>query len=329
MRSPSFWNIKTGRDSAIFLRTLLMPFSYIYDYFTQKRIYEANPKYLGIPVISIGNITLGGTGKTPIAIEIANIFEKIWGKPAIVSRGYGGSLINATKVTPNLSAKDVGDEPLMLSRYHDVFISKNRIEAAELALNNGAKAIILDDAHQNPFLKKHISFVVIDGAIGFGNGQICPAGPLRESPENGLKRADAIIWVGDKTLLNEELENNQKPIFFANIIAKKKYDLEDSFLAFCGIGRPQKFHDTLKENNVKIIDLIPFPDHHFYSEKELKMIDERAKIENCKIITTEKDFVRLPKWFQEKCETFEIIIDFEDKNKLEDFIQQKLKSAIE
>lgn len=328
MQSPSFWNIKHGRDSAPIIRALLMPLSYIYDFFTQKRIYEASPKYIGVPVISIGNITLGGTGKTPIAIEIANIIEKIWGKPVIVSRGYSGSFIDAVKVSPTMSATEVGDEPLMLSKYHDVFIGKDRVEAAQLAVKNGAKAIILDDAHQNPYLIKHISFVVIDGAIGFGNGRICPAGPLRESPEIGLKRSDAIIWVGDGALIEDELKDYKKPIFKANIIAKNN-NFNGQYLAFCGIGRPQKFHDSLKEIGINIIDILPFPDHHFFSNNELKAIEKRAQIENCKLITTEKDFVRLPKWFQEKCEVFEIAINFENKNSLEDFIQQVLKSAIE
>lgn len=329
MRAPSFWNIKHGRDSAPILRTLLMPLSYIYDYFTQKRIYEASPKYLTVPVISIGNISLGGTGKTPIAIEIANILNEIWGRPAIISRGFKSDLIGAIKVDKqNHNAKDIGDEPLMLSQYYDVFVGKDRTQAAELAIEDGAKILILDDAHQNPSLFKHISFVVIDGAVGFGNHHICPAGPLREEIQTGLKRADCIIWVGDRALEKEEIGEFNKPIFYADIIAKEN-NFTGKYLGFCGIGRPEKFFDSLKNSGVEIIDLIPFADHHYFTNKELKEIEARAIDQNCKIITTEKDYARLPDWFKSKVDVFKIKIQFKNQNAITKFIQQTLAKAIE
>ncbi|MBN8648406.1 MAG: tetraacyldisaccharide 4'-kinase [Caulobacterales bacterium] len=328
MRAPSFWNIKHGRDSAPFLKILLRPLSYLYDYFTQKRIYEAKTTYLNVPVISIGNITLGGTGKTPIAIEIAKIANEIWGKPAIVSRGFGGSLIGAHKVEWGKSdPKDVGDEPLMLSKYCDVFIGKDRVEAAKLAIKNDAKAIILDDAHQNPYLNKNISFVVIDGNVGFGNHEICPAGPLRESIDVGLKRADAIIWVGKRELEKEEIGDFKKPRFYANIKTKAK-ELEGDYLAFCGIGRPEKFGESLKSIGARLIDLIPYPDHHFYTQKELLYLQARAQSEKLKLITTEKDYVRLPEWFAENCEVLEIAIEFDNPHYIKEFIETSLKRAL-
>jgi tetraacyldisaccharide 4'-kinase len=329
MRAPNFWNVKSGRESAPILRALMMPLSYIYDYWTQKRIYEAKVEYIGAPVISIGNITLGGTGKTPITLEICNIVNDLWGKPAIVSRGHGGEIIDAIKVDINShNAKNVGDEPIMMAHYNDVFIGRNRPIAAKLAIENGAKIIILDDAHQNPYLHKNLSFVVIDGAVGFGNHQICPAGPLRETIETGLKRADAIIWVGNRELEKEELEDFHKPIFYADI-KPQKTQYSGKYLAFCGIGRPHKFENSLKEANVEILDLIPFADHHYFKPNELKNLQNRANELGAKLITTEKDYVRLPKEFAQNCEVFKIKIEFHNPKYLREYISTILKKVVE
>ena len=308
MKAPSFWNIKEGRDAAFVLRTLLVPLSWAYDYFTQKKLLKTKSVQLDIPVISIGNLTLGGTGKTPMADLLANSLPGAF----IVSRGYGGSVIDAIVVNPQIhTAKDVGDEPLMLAAKHQVVIGKDRVAAANLAVQNGAKAIILDDAHQNPALKKDVSIILIDGGVGFGNGFICPAGPLREKPEVGLKRVDIVVWVGDKALFEETLGGFDIKTLFAKIVPVKK-QFSGKYLAFCGIGRPDKFGDSLKDVGIDVVDLIPFADHHFFTDDEISHLKTRAKEMGAKLITTEKDLIRLSAQQKSDIETLEIKLEFEN-----------------
>ncbi len=313
MRPPSFWNISHGRDAAIFIRTLLMPLAWLYDFATQSRIKNGEYLDIGIPIISIGNISLGGTGKTPLSRVLAHEFGKTR-KVAVVSRGYGGEITAPTKVDfEKHNAVQIGDEPLMLAKDIDVFIGKNRTDAALLAKNNGTELIILDDGHQNPALLKTASIIVIDGSVGFGNGHIFPAGPLREKPNIGLKRGDLVVWIGTKDKLAECNIPKNTPIFFSKIAPVKK-NYEGKYIAFCGIGRPEKFHDSLKESGIDIIDLIPFPDHHYFSKSELENLKERAHAENAKLITTEKDYSRIDTDFGKDIEVLEINIEFEDKS---------------
>lgn len=324
MRAPAFWNITEGRDAAFVLRTLLLPFSWLYDFATQNRLKKGENFGLSAKTISIGNISLGGTGKTPLARFIGKHLSNDQ-RIAIVSRGYGGELIGPIKVSPEThNAKEVGDEPLMLSKDLPVFIGKDRKSAALLAIENGAHTIVLDDFHQNNALKKDIAIVVIDGAVGFGNGLICPAGPLREKPKAGLGRADIVVWIGDKGKLSQCNIAPEIPIFFANIRPIKK-ELSGKYLAFCGIGRPEKFLDSLVEIGAKPIDLIPFPDHHFFSNQEIKDLIGRADSEGAKLITTEKDFVRIDKDLRKNIEVLEIEITFEDENGFLATLQKSIK----
>ncbi len=312
MRPPSFWNIKSGRDSAPMIRLLLTPLSWVYDYFTQKKLREIIPQKLDAKVISIGNISLGGTGKTPIARHTRRLFEKA----AIVSRGYGGSVKDPLRIEfENMNVRMCGDEPYMLAQDGAVFIGEDRLAAAKLAIENGFKTLILDDAHQNPYIQKDVSIIVIDGAVGFGNERIVPAGPLREKPQTGLARADAVIWIGDKDKAEETLKGFQKPILFANLVPINP-KLSGRYVGFCGIGRPEKFHDTIIEMGAELIDFLPFPDHHFYSHKQLDDLVAIAKHSKAKLITTEKDFVRLPKEFAQNVEVVKIKIEFEDEASL-------------
>ncbi|MEK7661156.1 MAG: tetraacyldisaccharide 4'-kinase [Pseudomonadota bacterium] len=321
MRAPAFWNIKHGRDAAFALRTILWPLSVLFDYFTQNRIKTAKPLRLAIPVISIGNLTLGGTGKTPLAQSLRRKLAEKYGKVAIVSRGYKGKLQWPVKVDiASHSAGDVGDEPLMLAQSGDVYIGKSRAEAAQLAVANGAKAIILDDGHQNPSLAKDLSIVVVDGEVGFGNGMICPSGPLREQPETGLKRADIVVWIGDKSDAQTELSGFADKVYFANIIAQE-HQYEGKYLAFCGIGRPEKFEGTLRDLSVDLVDLFPFPDHHDFSESEIAELRSRAASEGAKLITTEKDISRLNQSQKTGIEVVKIEIMFENPNDLGDIIE--------
>lgn len=311
MRAPAFWNIKNGRDAAFVVRTLLLPLSWLYNYVTQKKIANASPVKLGAKVISIGNLTLGGTGKTPFADMLANQLDAAY----IVSRGYGGKIKVPTLVNPEIhTAEDVGDEPLMLAQNHNVIIGRDRLAAAQIAVDLGAKYIILDDAHQNPAIHKDLSIVLIDGGVGFGNGFICPSGPLREKPTIGLGRADLVVWVGNRDLYQETMGNYKVETVFANIVptATDILDKNKKYIAFCGIGRPEKFGESLHDAGYNIIDLIPFGDHHFYTDAEISMLKERAASEGAGLITTTKDLIRLNKSQQQTIETLKIEVTFAD-----------------
>jgi len=305
----------------MFLRAILWPLSLVYQYFTQKRIANAEPVTLDATVISIGNLTLGGTGKTPLALKLAKALKAKKSKVAIISRGYKGKLEGPIKVDAKKhTAADVGDEPLMLSQHCDVYVAKDRILGAKLAIENGATELILDDGHQNPAIKKDVSIVVVDGAVGFGNRLIFPAGPLRETPEAGLARADVVVWIGDKELASTELRGFDVPIYFANIVPKTR-NFNKKYLAFCAIGRPEKFETTLQDLGVDLIDLIPFLDHHQYSEAEINELKNRASAEAATLITTEKDYVRLSESQKIGIEIVPIDIEFEKKSDVETILE--------
>lgn len=332
MRAPAFWNIKHGRDAAFALRAILWPLSLVYDFVTQKRLKAVKPLRLAVPVVSVGNLTLGGTGKTPLAQVLRQKLAEKFGKAAIVSRGYKGSLAGPIKVDIGThTASEVGDEPLMLAHTGDVYIGKDRALAAHLALGDGISAIILDDAHQNPSLAKDLSIVVVDGEVGFGNGMIFPSGPLREKPETGLKRADIVVWIGDKAHSGVDLAGFEGDVYFASIVPQKG-EYEGKYLGFCGIGRPEKFENTLRELGVDLVDLIPFPDHHNFSEKEITELRTRAAHEGATLITTEKDISRLAPAQKTGIEVVKIAIEFENPSDISGIMQNlstKVANSVE
>jgi tetraacyldisaccharide 4'-kinase len=296
MRPPAFWSIAEGRDAAPMLRLLLTPPSWLWAQVTARRIARAAPVRAGVPVVSIGNLTLGGTGKTPLArlvrTRLAALAE---GPVCIVSRGHGGRLEGPVLVDPTMhTAHDVGDEPLMLARDGPVIVSRDRAAGAALAEASGHRAIVLDDGHQNPALSKALSIVVVDGQTGFGNGRVCPAGPLREPVAAGLARADGVIWMGgDPGEARDRLPGFGGPVLAASLVAEP-FTHEGPVLGFCGIGRPEKFDTTLRSLGLQVEDMLPFPDHHVYRPRELAALAARAAATGARLVTTEKDMARLP-----------------------------------
>jgi len=330
MRAPSFWTIRFGRDAAPILRLLLSPLGALYGASVARRIAKASPLALPIPVISIGNLTAGGTGKTPFSQTLrALLVELLAGPIGIVSRGYGGSLEGPLAVDPSVhGAGEVGDEPLMLAQGGPVFVGRDRAAAGKLAAEQGMKALILDDGHQNPALAKALSLVVVDGQTGFGNGHLIPAGPLREKPAIGLARADAIILMGpasEDTL--EDIEGFKGPIFHASLQAKP-IAIEGPVLGFCGIGRPEKFDATLRGLGLNVVDLYPFADHHRYRLDELGRLEADACAAGATLVTTEKDHVRLPPDFAAKVRVVPIEAVLADEAGFRAFLRGKLDSHI-
>lgn len=317
MKTPTFWNKKN-----LFVYCLL-PFSWIYHCVTTLRFKLKKPYKSHLPVICIGNLTAGGTGKTPVSIAIADILKQKGKNPFFISRGYGGKVKNIIIHSYNNCAKEVGDEPLLLSKIAPVAVNPDRAEAAKLAVKSGADILIMDDGFQNPGLYKDISFLVFNGKLGIGNGAVIPAGPLRETFTSGIKRASALIIIG-----NDETDIAKKtdlPVFFADITAEQPNIKNKNIFAFAGIGYPEKFYNSLKKVGLNVVNTQDFPDHHFYTEKELNKIIETAQKQNLEIFTTSKDFVKIPTNMQKHFNVLNIQINWRDKKSVEDFICKKFK----
>lgn len=331
MRPPSFWLVREGRDAAPVLRFLLTPLALLYARATARRLARGRPLALPVPVVCIGNLTLGGTGKTPLARLVrARLAALTGGEVAIVSRGHGGQLTGPVRVDPALhSAADVGDEPRMLARDGPVFVGRDRAEAARLAVQAGMTAIVMDDGHQNPALVKDLSLVVVDGATGFGNGHVVPAGPLREPVATGLARADAVILMGGTA---DEIEaialpDLSGPVLRATLQARPRR-FQGPVLAFCGIGRPEKFDDTLQGLGAAIASFIAFPDHHPFTAADLARIERTARhFGASEMVTTEKDHARLPPDFAGKVSVVEVEAVVAADGALDRLLQRALQAC--
>ncbi len=317
MKTPIYWKKKN------IYSYLLSPLGLLYQYATLLNMTIKKPQKVNKPVICIGNLTAGGTGKTPVAISFANILQELDKKPFFVSRGYGGKLHNIV-VDKNIhTPQDVGDEPLLLARQAPVVVNPNRFEGAKLAIKNGADIIVMDDGFQNPTLKKDLSFLVFDGEFGYGNGMCIPAGPLRESLASGLKRAQAIIIIGED---KHNLANKFKdfPIFKGHIKPQIPTPEKEPIIAFAGIGRPEKFYNSLRLCGFKIYQTINFADHHQYKRDELLVLIEKAKKNKCMLYTTSKDFVKIPSDIRGYFKVLEITIQWEDEEKLRHFLAKNI-----
>ena len=296
LKEPDFWYPKAGQVSAEAF--LLWPVGFFYDMAGRARRAVSRPQKMSVPVICVGNLVAGGVGKTPIAIAVADILKAKGHQPFFLSRGYGGVEEGPKRVEAlGDNATAVGDEPLLLARRYPTIVAKNRPAGADLAISQGADCIIMDDGFQNPSISKDLSLVVVDGARGFGNGRVIPAGPLRESVTAGLKRADAVIIVGEDGGVSRQVRAtlSSDKVLSARLTphTEQPMDKKRRYLAFSGIGHPDKFFDTLREYGLPLSDQIPFPDHHVYTEDELSMLREKAISAHAALITTEKDWQRL------------------------------------
>ncbi len=292
MREPAFWwQSETGRR--------LEPLAMIYGAVAAARMRQRGHR-AAVPVICLGNLTVGGAGKTPAALTVAQILHAAHERPFFLSRGYGGRLAGPLRVNPALHrAADVGDEPLLLTRLAPAVVARDRFAGAQFAQYAGASVIVMDDGLQNPGLVKDLSIIVVDGRRGIGNGRIIPAGPLRAPLSAQLERAQALIVVGpgerSSDIVNRAEQNGLK-IFRARLephrgiiaaIGKRKV------LAFAGIGNPDKFFATLTEAGVTVAERIGFDDHHRFTAEEARDLLARARHDNLMLVTTEKDLMRL------------------------------------
>lgn len=290
MRPPAFWTVQEGRDAAPVLRALLTPLSWAYAAATARRIAKASPLRLAAPVISVGNLTAGGAGKTPIVRGLCYWLRDRGIDAHVISRGYGGRLAGPLQVDLQRHiAMDVGDEPCMLAKDLSVWVARDRAAGGLAALAAGAQAIVLDDGHQNPELCKDLSVVVVDAETGLGNGRVLPAGPLREPAAVGLERADAVILMGPG---EPDLPAHGLPVLRGCLQSNASLRPGPK-VAFCGIGRPAKFEETLQALGADVVSMAPFPDHHPYSPADLDRLQRLARAHGASLVTTEKDAARL------------------------------------
>jgi tetraacyldisaccharide 4'-kinase len=280
MRAPDFWR----HDGP--LARLLAPLGRLYGASVARKAGTAHPARAGVPVICVGNLTAGGSGKTPVAIAIAGALIARGRTPFFLTRGYGGKQKTPLRVPPDADAARVGDEALLLAGAAPVIVAADRAAGARLAVREGADVIVMDDGHQNFSLAKDLSLVVVDGAAGFGNGRMIPAGPLRESVAQGLARADAVIVMGAG---NPDLAGFAGPVLRAHLVTDAASFAGRPVFAFAGIGRPEKFIESLRGAGVPVAGTRFFPDHHPYSAAEIAAL----KATGLPLVTTEKDIVRL------------------------------------
>jgi tetraacyldisaccharide 4'-kinase len=292
MRAPSFWH-----DSDSKLAQMLSPFGNTYGYISSWWRKHQKPKKLNIPVICVGNLVVGGEGKTPVAIMLAQalLARKEKKRVHFLSRGYKGSLKGPVLVGDH-TFHQVGDEPLMLAKVAPTWVAKDRREGGIAAVEGGAEILILDDGHQSFTLHKDLSLVVIDTDYQFGNRKLFPAGPLREPLQEGLARAQGIVLIGDKKFsFNSPLPAIR--VRFTHCEEDLKLLRGKRVLPFAGIGRPEKFFHSLSQSasfyQFDLLKGIPFADHHPYTADEIETLHHQAKEEKAMLVTTEKDLTRI------------------------------------
>ena len=317
MTPPLFW-FRNPNNPGLY-PCLLSPLSVLWSFFNRRRWAKGAHAKLTVPVVCIGNINLGGTGKTPTVIEIVTRLIDLGKKPHIITRGYKGSMKGPVLVDlQSHDADQVGDEPLLLAAFAPCWVAKDRLAGANSAIKAGADVLVLDDGMQNPEISKDLTVLVCDAEIGFGNGRVFPAGPLRQPISEGCNNSDLSILLGRSESARHTTEQwpklREKPVLIGQFIP-----LETGMdwaglkvVAFAGIGRPQKFFDTLNDLGATIVAQHEFGDH---AKIPLALL-QRMKIEadglGAQLVTTEKDAARLPKSFQQQALTLPVRLAIDD-----------------
>ena len=327
IKAPKFWYKDKG-----LLSVLLSPLSFFYAWVSRLVYNHRVSKAIksAAKVICVGNVSIGGSGKTPVVESLCKFFDKTSYTHCVVSRGYGGEKIGPLIVDVQRdTSKDVGDEPMMLAQQgHSVWVGKNRKVTIEHA-EDMAQVILMDDGFQNPSVEKDVNILVFDGGVGIGNGFHLPAGPLREGLDTALKRSDAVVIIGsDKTNLIMRLrrENTDIPIFKAYMIPDKnviRRIQKKRVVAFAGIGRPEKFFQMLRNYGIKIVQSFSFADHTSYSEWELMRV--MAHKNTATIVTTTKDYVRVPARYKPFVTVVPAHLEYEDEKEFHAFLSRQLK----
>jgi len=333
MREPAFWHRPPSWKSH-----LLRPLAALYGAVAALRL-QRNGFDAGVPVLCVGNYHVGGAGKTPAVLALAQILRELGEMPVVLSRGYGGKLRGPVVVDPSRhTAEKVGDEPLMMSSRVPVVVARDRVNGVAMARSQGASVILMDDGFQNPAIVKDAALIVIDSERGIGNGYVIPAGPLRAPLPPQLARTDALIVIGrgdasmevatavaarEGQVLSAHLKPNAASV--AALAGK-------AVLAFAGIGDPQRFFRTLRSSGIDVVRQRTFADHHNFKENEIEALLAEARRDALTLVTTEKDLARLRQGGElpamaREIVPFAITLEFEDGGKLRKFLADRLFRA--
>jgi tetraacyldisaccharide 4'-kinase len=320
VRAPDFWT-QPG-----LVPTLLEPLATLYAAAGVARAMLTTPFRASVPVLCVGNLIAGGSGKTPVVQSLAQTLRASGHRPHIVMRGYGGRLSGPLRADPaQHGAADIGDEALLLAPATPCWIARDRVAGAKAAIAAGADLVLLDDGFQNPSLVKDLSFIVVDGAYGFGNRRLMPAGPLREPIERGLGRADAAVIIGADSSGTAAAVGGRLPILHATLEPQGGGEFSGcKLLAFAGIGRPAKFYATLAALGAEIVAHRDFPDHHPYTEAEIGQLAVAARARDARLVTTAKDWVRVPQALRAGIAVLEVAIAWREPDRLSELLSHAL-----
>jgi tetraacyldisaccharide 4'-kinase len=325
LATPRWWYVR-GRRGPSITRALLTPAAWTWTAVTARRIARTVPTDPGVPVICIGNITIGGAGKTPVARELLSRLTARGVAAHGLSRGHGGRLAGPVQVDPaRHTSLDVGDEPLMLARDAPMWIARDRLAGAQAAATAGAQVVVMDDGFQNPRVRKALSLIVVDGETRddewpFGDGGVFPTGPMREPLAAGLARADAVVLLMPADLAAPDPDLlavfGDKPVLIARLETRGPPPAGPQF-GFAGVGKPWKVERALEAAGCELLDFAPMPDHAAYDERTLKALAARADRLGAGLVTTEKDWVRLPPPWRERIAAWPVRARFEDEAALD------------
>ena len=316
MTPPAWW----WHDGLV--PRLLAPAAAAYAAATARRV--ATPGWRApVPVLCVGNAGVGGAGKTTVALDL---LRRLRGRGVAVhslSRGYGGRARGVVRVDPRAHAAwEVGDEPLLLAELAPAWVGANRADAARAAVTAGAGMLLMDDGLQHPTLHRDLSLLVVDGAVGFGNGRVLPAGPLREPVAAAAARCRAAVLVGEDQVGARAMLPPGLPVLQARLVPDARL-AGVRVLAFAGIARPGKFHDTLREAGAVLVGRRDFPDHHEFRGHELRAVLAQAAALFATPVTTPKDAVRLPPEVRAEVDVVGVSLHWED----EDAVEQALREV--
>lgn len=316
MKAPSFWQERH------WLSRLLQPVGRHYGMIVQKKLAKAPRHRSRLPVICIGNVTMGGSGKTPVVDSLAVLLQREGHVPAILMRGYGGKAKGPVWVDAGMDADICGDEALLHARVAPTMVSRDRARGAqEIELRRDVTHILMDDGLQNPSLYKTTSLVVLDGKNPFGNGRVFPAGPLRETLDRALRRVQALVVLGEDRFNLATEYQFLLPVFRASVQPVNGVDFRGKpVIAFAGIGYPEKFFQSLRDSDAIVVKTYGFPDHHAYTPDDLAPLLAEAARVNLPLVTTRKDWVRLPPALRDTIRVLDITLQWQDEAALRDFL---------